>query len=145
VLDQQIWRPKGGEADKGVGVFARASGSPSDRNLIDLYFDGGIVFSGMIPGRPDDVVSFGAAYARISNDVRAFDLDTVSFNNGGLVRSAEKMLEFNYQAQIAQGWQIDLDVQHILSPGGNVANPSDASGAAIPASTVLTLHTSIKY
>lgn len=145
VIDQQLWRPSSGEADKGVGVFARVAGSPSDRNLIDLYFDGGIVFAGMIPHRPDDVVSFGAAYARISRDVRGLDVDAVAFNGSGLVRNAEKMLEFNYQAQIAQGWQIDLDVQRLFNPGGNVANPADPSGATIPDATVVSLHTSIKY
>jgi hypothetical protein len=53
VIDQQIWRPPTGEADKGAGVFARASASPADRDLIDLYFDGGTIFAGLIPGRPD--------------------------------------------------------------------------------------------
>src|SRR5262249_40037777 len=75
VIDQQIWRPPTGEADKGVGVFPRASASPSDRNPIDFYVDGGIVFAGLIPGRPDDVLSFGAAYARVSSRLRGLDAD----------------------------------------------------------------------
>jgi porin len=43
VIDQQIYRLPGGDAEKGVNVFARLSASPSDRNLIDYYADGGFV------------------------------------------------------------------------------------------------------
>jgi porin len=145
VIDQQIWRPTTGEPDKGVGVFVRASASPSDRNLIDLYFDGGIVFAGLIPSRPDDVLSFGGAYARISTRARALDSDAVLFGSGNLVRNFEALFEANYQAQILPGLQIDFDVQRIINPGGGIANPSAAIGTAIPDATVLTLHTSIKY
>ena len=145
VIDQQIWRPTTGEPDKGVGVFVRASASPSDRNLIDLYFDGGIVFAGLIPSRPDDVLSFGGAYARISNGARALDSDAVLFGSGSLVRTFEALFEVNYQAQISPGLQVDFDVQRIINPGGHIANPGAANDPAIPDATVLTLHTSIKY
>ena len=57
ILDQQIW--KDGD-DKGVSVFARVSGSPTDRSPMDLYFDTGFVASGLVPGRAKD--SFGAAF-----------------------------------------------------------------------------------
>src|ERR1700730_10043168 len=36
VIDQMLWRLPGDDPKKGVGAFARASWSPSDRNLIDL-------------------------------------------------------------------------------------------------------------
>ena len=65
----------GSEEAKGVGVFARFIGAPEDRNLIDFYFDGGITFSGMIPGRPADTFAIGFAYTNISDDVSAFDVD----------------------------------------------------------------------
>ena len=107
--------------------------------------DGGIVFAGLIPGRPDDVLSFGGAYARVSNRVRSLDRDAVLFGSGSLVRNFEALFEANYQTQILPGLQIDLDVQRIINPGGNVVDPSGASGTAIPDATVLTLHTSIKY
>lgn len=145
VIDQQIWRPASGEPDKGIGVFFRGSASPSDRNLVDLYFDGGIAFAGMIPNRPDDVLAFGGAYAKISGDARRFDRDAARFNGGGLVRDFEAVFEVNYQAQIIPGLQIDLDLQRIFHPGGNVANPNDPAGGPIRDATVLTLHTSIKY
>ena len=66
IIDQLIWRVPGSEDPKGVGVFARFIGAPSDRNLVDFYFDGGITFSGMIRSRPDDAFAIGFAYTGIS-------------------------------------------------------------------------------
>ena len=145
VIDQQIWRPRTGEPDKGIGVFARASASPSDRNLLNLYLDGGIVFAGLIPGRPDDVLSFGGAYARVSNRVRSLDRDAILFGSGSVVRNFEALFEANYQVQILPGLEVDLDVQRIFNPGGNVVDPSGGGGKAISDATVVTLFTSIKY
>jgi porin len=142
VIDQQVWRPPSGEANKGVGIFARASASPADRNLIDLYFDGGIVFAGLVPGRPDDVLSFGAARARVSSRARELDADAAALSGAGLIRDFEALFEANYQIQVLPGLQVDLDLQRIIHPGGNIAGPG---GAAIPDATVLTLHTFIKY
>ena len=139
---QQIWRPKTGEPDKGIGVFARASASPADRNLVDLYIDGGIVFAGLIPFRPDDVLSFGGAYARISDRARGLDSDAIALGGGGIIRDFEALFEVNYQAQVVPGLQIDLDLQRIIQPGGSIAGPN---GVAIPDATVVTFHTSIKY
>ena len=50
IIDQLVWRVPGSEDPKGVGVFARVIGAPIDRNLVDFYADGGITFTGMIPG-----------------------------------------------------------------------------------------------
>lgn len=145
IIDQQIWRPAGGEADKGIGVFARGFVTPADRNLLDLYVDGGIVFAGMIPQRPDDALSFGAALARVSSSARGLDADAIAFNGGGLRRSAERLFSVNYQAQVLPGWQVDLDYQRALNPSGGVANPASPTGAAIPSASIITLHTALKY
>jgi porin len=146
VIDQQLWRPKGAEADKGIGVFVRGMVMPSNRNPVDAYVDGGIVLSGLWKVRPDDILSFGAAYSKISGGARGLDADTVRFNGNGLVRSAERVFEINYQAQIMPGWQLDLDLQRLMNPSGGVAHPSDATGtSAIPSATVLTLSNSFKY
>ena len=40
VFEQKIYRV-GDDDDRGIGIFARASYSPPDRNLIDYYADGG--------------------------------------------------------------------------------------------------------
>ena len=60
VFEQQLYRPQGGDAESGVTVFGLASGSPQDRNLINFWFQTGLVFAGMLPNRPDD--KFGAIF-----------------------------------------------------------------------------------
>ncbi|MGA8991602.1 MAG: carbohydrate porin, partial [Rhodoplanes sp.] len=140
VIDQQLFRIAGMADDKGVGIFARASASPSNRNLIDLYFDTGLTFTGFVPYRPAD--SFGVAfgYARISRVAQAFDRDVAYFatlppeEEGELpglpppIRSYEAVLEVTYQAQIVPGWTIQPDFQYIINPGGHVADPADPDG-----------------
>jgi porin len=69
-------------------------------------------------------------------------MDAAALSGEGLIRDFEAVLEANYQIQVLSGLQIDLDLQRIVRPGGNIAGPS---GVAIPDATVLTLHTSIKY
>lgn len=146
IIDQQIWRPASGEPDKGIGVFTRVSASPEhDRNDLGFYIDGGIVFAGLVPHRPDDIVSFGAAYTRFTSGARGADADAISFGALQPVRDHEALLEFNYQAQVISGWTIDADVQYVLHPGGNVANPLRYDGTPLKDATILTLHTLLKY
>lgn len=144
LIDQQIWRPATGEADKGVGVFARLSASPADRNLIDLDFDGGIVFAGLIPGWPEDGAELRRGlcphYERGTRNRRwrRHRQPGRSYPSRGF----EAAFEVNYLIQVLPGLEIDLDLQRIFNPGGSIAGPG---GSAIPDATVLTLHTSVKY
>lgn len=120
VIDQQLFRPQGGDAGSGISVFTRASLSPSDRNLVDAYIDGGVVFAGLIAQRPHD--KFGAAfiYARFSDSIRAFDRDRAMFTGAaGPIRDYETNLELTYQAQIVPGWTVQPTLQFVWHPNGD--------------------------
>jgi porin len=119
LIDQQLYRPPGGDRHSGISVYTRMSLSPSDRNLIDRYIDGGIVFANLIPQRPDD--RFGAAfiYSRFSDSVRAFDRDQVLFGTPVPIQDYEANLEFTYQAQIVPGWWVQPNVQYVWHPNGD--------------------------
>ena len=122
-FDQQIYRPPGAGPTKGITVFGRVSGSPSDRNLISFYTDGGIVFAGMIPHRPEDAFGATLLYARYSDSVRSFDRDNVLLNGAlGPLRDYEMNLELTYQAQIIPGWTVQPTAQWIWHPSGSLAN-----------------------
>jgi porin len=129
VIDQQLYRPKGGDQQSGISVYTRASMSPSDRNLIDAYIDGGITFGGMIPQRPHD--RFGAAviYAKFSDSVRAFDRDKVLFTGAGPIRDYETNLELTYVAQIVPGWTVQPNLQFIWHPNGDASKNATVVGA----------------
>ena len=121
VIDQQIYQVPGAETGKGVAVFARGEVSPSARNEIDIAIDGGFTFSGMAPGRPDDVFAIGAVYTGISNSASNFDRDTSAFSGTSApVRDYEALIELSYTANIIPGWTIQPDAQYYWNPGGNV-------------------------
>jgi porin len=117
VADQMVWRNGG----RSVNLFLRGGYSPADRNVISWYIDGGAGLKGLVPGRADDVLTFGASYAKISGDASAADTDA-----GNVARNYELLFELNYAAQITPWWVIQPDLQYIVHPNGG-QNPNDAT------------------
>src|SRR5947209_3622138 len=74
VFEQKVYRVSKDD-DRGIGVFARLSSSTPDRNLIDLYADGGVEFIGLSDRRPKDKFGIAAGYARVYSRARALDVD----------------------------------------------------------------------
>ena len=121
MIDQTLYR-KPQTDDQGISVFARVSGSPADRNLIDLYLDGGLAFKGLLPERPGDTLGIAGAYGKISKDVRASD---ITLGAAPLVRDYQALVEVTYQATIVPGVTLQPDFQYIFHPGANgVAGPN---------------------
>jgi porin len=122
VADQVVWRSD----TTSLNLFARGGFAPSDRNLISFYMDGGAGIKGLLPGRADDTLTMGFAYAKISNDAAALDQDTLVFNGPPYpIRDSEMVFEVSYQAQIAPWWTVQPDLQYIVHPGGNVPDPNN--------------------
>jgi porin len=127
VADQMIWRA----GERSLNLFARGGLAPSDRNLVSYYLDGGAAIKGLLPSRPADTLTFGVAYAKISRDAAALDQDTLAFNGPPYpIRDYELTFELNYAIQLAGWWVVQPDLQYIVHPGGNVADPTN------PATTV---------
>jgi porin len=119
VIDQQIWRPAGGEADSGITAFGRVGASPDDRSPISFYLDGGLVFAGLVPGRPADSFGFGLIYAQYSDAARGFDRDRNRLaGREDPVRDYEMNLELTYQAELVPGFMVQPMVAHVWHPGG---------------------------
>jgi len=132
VIDQQLYRPPGGSGDTGISVFNRSAISPSDRNQVNVEIDGGIVFAGMIPKRPDD--SFGASviYSRFSNSIRAFDQEQINFGTLSTPpRDYEMNLELTYVAEIVKGWVVQPVYTYIWHPSGTGIRYPDAHVAGV--------------
>jgi porin len=138
IIDQVIYQVPG-EDRRNVSLFARVIGSPSDRNQIDSYFDTGIVFTGMVPRRPNDVFGVGFAYTGVSNDASAFDRDS----GLSVIRNNETLLEISYTAEIKPGWTLQPDFQYIWQPGGNV--PNESGNAAVADAAVVGVRTTIGF
>jgi porin len=144
VVDQMLYRVPGTE-DQGLSGFVRAGGGvPNDRNLINFYADGGLMYKGLIPRRPDDKIGVAAAYARVGDNARGLDSDTGFF--GGFfypVRTGETIIEMMYIAQLAPWWTLQPDVQYIIRPGGGVLNNSD--GSFRPNAWVIAIRSALRF
>jgi porin len=139
VADQTLWQ--GGRAKaESLSAFLRVGAAPPDRNLVSWYVDGGLGWKGAVPGRSDDVLTLGAAYGGISGDAAAADR---AARPPLPVRDYEAVVELDYQAQIRPGWTLQPDLQYVMHPGGNIANP--AGRGAIPDALVLGLRTALAF
>ena len=143
VADQMIWRAQKGP--QSLNAFFRAGASPSDRNLVSFYLDGGLGLKAPLPGRDDDVLTFGIAYSKISPDAAALDMDTQMFSGGFFpVRDQEILLELDYSLQLAPWWTLQGDLQQIIHPGGNVPDPLNPT-QTIQDAFVLGARSTIKF
>ncbi len=79
LIDQTIFQ-EADDPNDGASVFLRASASPGDRNLVDLYLDGGVAYRGLFPGRSDDTLGLAVGFTRISRAARR--LDTIAAVQG---------------------------------------------------------------
>lgn len=145
VLDQQLVPIPGEDETKGIGMFARFATSPSNRNLIDYYFDAGLTFAGLIPYRPNDAFGVAFGFAHISRYQSGLDQDTIAFTGEPMpIQDYEAALEITYQAEIVPGWTIQPDFQYIFHPGGNVPDPNDPT-QAVKDAVVFGVRTVITY
>ncbi len=125
MVDQMLWRRPGTE-DKGIATFLRAMAAPSDRNLIAYYVDGGFNVLGTLPGRDDDIAGIAFAYGAISNDLQALDRDLALAGSARPIHDNEIMIELTYQLSLAPWWSIQPDLQYVIHPGGQIANPQNS-------------------
>lgn len=112
--EQMIWREV---AEQGLGVFLRAGWSPDDRSAYEFAFDGGLNYTGLIPGRDADVLGLGIAYAQASAPVTA---------------DYEAVIELVYDFQVRPGFSVQPSLQQIINPGAPTRVP-DATVFALRA------------
>uniref|UniRef100_Q07KD5 Carbohydrate-selective porin OprB n=1 Tax=Rhodopseudomonas palustris (strain BisA53) TaxID=316055 RepID=Q07KD5_RHOP5 len=135
VVDQMLWRGK----DASTSVFVRGGWTPSDRNPVSWYIDGGVGFKGFVPGRAADTLTVGVAHAKISKDAIAFEVDTGAWPQ----RTGETVLELSYIAQITPWWSLQPDFQYIHKPaGGNLVRDD---GSVVEEAYVFGVRTNVTF
>ncbi|HEY4971281.1 MAG TPA: carbohydrate porin [Steroidobacteraceae bacterium] len=146
VFEQKLYRV-GKDDDRGIGIFARASYSPPDRNLIDLYADGGIEFIGLSDARPKDKFGIAAGYARVSPWAQALDADFQQLIGPAWpARSFEGLVTAVYQYEVRAGWTLQPNFQYIIHPGGGATNPlGPLPGKLLKDAAVFGLRTVLKF
>jgi porin len=143
IVDQQVWRAAAGP--RALGMFARVTGAPDDRNLLDWSANAGINLKAPLPGRDDDTLGIGYDWAHVSGRVSELDEDIRTFTAiVAPVRGSEHIVELTYQYRAAGWWVVQPDVQYVVNPGGGVANPHDPA-AAIGNELVIGVRTTITF
>jgi porin len=146
VFEQKIFRVHGDD-DRGIGVFVRASYSPPDRNLIDVYADGGLEFVGLADPRPHHKHRVALAYAHVSPWAKALDRDFQSlYGPNWPVRTSESLLTAVYQYEVRAGLTLQPNFQYIRHPGGGATNPIGAMpGVSLKDAIVLGMRAVVKF
>lgn len=98
----------------GVDVFARIGVAQEDRAMVSFGADAGVNLTGLIPGRPVDVLGIGLIYARISRDFARAQPDRHRWGN-------ETVLEVTYRIAFAPWLSLQPDVQYVVHTGGSTA------------------------
>jgi porin len=106
IVDQTLWQPSQAKAGgPGVRCFLEYGATRRTVNTIDHHAGGGITWTGLFPGRPDDVLGFTPQYAQISS-------------LADLPRSYEMAFELFYRLKISPWLILQPDLQYIANPGG---------------------------
>lgn len=145
VFEQQIYKvPK--SDDRGIGIFARVSSSPSPTSLIDVYADGGVEFIGLSNNRPDDKFGVAAGYAHVAKRARSLDNDFNSINTNWPQRTYEGLFTAVYQYQVRDGWTVQPNFQYVIRPGAGATDPLGANpGRSVRNASVLGLRSTLKF
>jgi porin len=146
VFEQRLYRV-GNDPDRGIGIFARVSSSPSDRNLIDLYADGGIEFVGLSDQRQKDKFGIAFGYAHVSPSAHALDVDFQQLMGPSWpLRSFESLITAVYQYEVRAGWTLQPNFQYFVHPGGGATDPLGVNpGKLLKDAAVFGLRTVLKF
>lgn len=137
IADGRLWRAGG----HNLRAFVRATWSPPDRNLIDLYADAGLSLQPPFAKRPNDIAGLGFAYARISPRLRS-----LAGHASGVLPGAERVIEASYQAQIAGSFSLQPNMQYVIDPAAGALAPTPGgSSKPIPDALVFGLRTSLRF
>jgi porin len=122
IIDQKIWqRPD--SKKQGIGVFLQVMGGPSDRNLSNLFVEGGMNWQGPFDSRPDDAFGLAVAYLGISPALRHFSSDLIAFGRAtSTYANNETVLEATYQAPITDWLTLQPDIQYVINPNAGIPN-----------------------
>lgn len=83
------------------------------------YTGAGMVYTGLIPTRPDDALGLGIAAAYAGNG-----LDATNLADGGVPATAEIALEFTYRLYPVRWLSVQTDLQYVIHPSALRSRPN---------------------
>ena len=118
-FDQMLYRMTP-TTDTGLTAWsAFVLGPQQNTAKIPFQYNGGLVYTGMIPFRPTDVSIFGVAYGNFSSNYAQANQATA----GGYA-TYELVYEFGYRINMTKFAFIQPDAQWVINPGGTGTIPN---------------------
>ncbi len=111
--DKLLWRETGTDDGQGLGGFLRLGTGRRDRSRFHWVLDTGVSYTGLLPGRDEDVSGLGFVYGKHSGAITSD------------VKSHEAVLEATYRIQLTPAIYLQPDIQWINRPSGDTTT-SDA-------------------
>ena len=99
--------------EKGLKSFLRVGFSPQSASPLSFYTDGGLVYTGLLPNRPEDKLGLAFCYGSVSPAYR-----TLGNQQGVPGASFESVAELTYSIRLAPCVALQPDIQYVLHPGG---------------------------
>jgi porin len=126
VADQAVWQNKSdSNQPKEIDLFLRGGNAQADRSVFDYYCDGGITFTGFIPGRPLDLFGVATAYGNIADGLLGYVEGGAEFDGPTHPPADfEENIEVTYLAKVTPWWSVQPDLQVLIHPGGSAAVPN---------------------
>lgn len=120
LLFEQMLHRHAGRPETGLNAFITFVASPNEtKSVIPYFLNGGLVYQGLIPSRPNDKLALGGYYASYSSDLRNAQREA-----GLAPQHAETDLELNYQVQVTPFFYVRPNIQYVIQPNGqtNIEN-----------------------
>ncbi len=95
-----------------LALFVRLGFADARVHQFGVYTGGGLVYTGLLSGRPEDRCGFGIAAAHTSGRFRR-----IRRAAGQAVTDAEIALELTYRAGLTAWWAVQPSLQYIVNPG----------------------------
>jgi porin len=105
---------------RGLSGFLRVGYADPDVNQLEYFVVGGLAYTGLIPGRGEDVTGFG-----VLAGINGSKFRQAQERAGTPVAGEEVALEWNHRLQLLPWMSLELDAQYIINPGTSRAT-SDA-------------------
>lgn len=126
MIDAAIWKLEKGERQ--LSAFGRISISPSNRNPVDIYLDGGISLKGPFRGRANDAFGVAIARAHVSPLLRdAARREKILGLASASMPGSETVIEATYSLAVSTQLSLQPNAQFVRRPAGNVFAPAFAS------------------
>jgi porin len=102
---------------RGLNSWFRLGYCPQSYNPLSFYTDGGVVYTGLIPGRRQDKTGVAFCYEQVSSGYM-----TLGNAQGIPGPSFEAVIEFTHSIRLTPAIALQPDIQYVLHPGGSRQN-----------------------